>query len=113
MVLDKLRELFSGNQRSRSGDPHGIYIHVRCGKCDTPVRVRVDKRHDLRRDYDTNTYTVRKDVMDDRCYRRFHFTLGLDENYRITEREISGGEFITEEEYWELTRPEPDPASGA
>ena len=108
MVLDKIRQIFSGgSEKDSSGrprDPEGLYFHVKCGKCGAPVRVRGDKRHDLQRDYDRGGYTLNKDVLDNKCYNLFHFTVHLDESYNVVEREIQGGEFITEEEYEALKR---------
>ncbi len=107
MVFDKIRGIFSGDAKKgsprRQRDREGLYFHVKCGKCGTPVRVRGDKRHDLQRDYDRGGYTLNKDVLDSQCYNLFHFTVRLDENYNVVEREIEGGEFITAEEYKELT----------
>jgi hypothetical protein len=100
MVFDKIRELFTG---SSEGDSEGMYFHVKCGKCGTPLRIRVDKRHDLRRDFDQGGYVVDKDLMDSTCFRLFHFTIRFDDNHRIVERDIEGGEFITEEAYRSLT----------
>lgn len=103
MVLSKLRHLFQGAGQPK--DPDGIYIYVKCGKCGAPVMIRADKQHDLERDFDSGGYTLRKEVMDGSCFQLFYFTLTFDGAYRITDREIENGEFITREEYQRLTQP--------
>jgi hypothetical protein len=100
MVFDRLRKLFAG---SSQGDAAGIYFYVKCGKCGAPVKIRVDRRHDLQRDFDQSGYILQKEVMDGTCFRIFNFTVRFDSRYHIVEREIDGGAFITEEEYQSLT----------
>ncbi len=103
MLFDKLRDLFIG-----SGEPHdknGIYTYVKCAKCGAPVTVRADKLHDLQRDFESGGYILRKEVMDGTCFSLFYFTIHFDSAYRITKREIEGGEFITREEYQRLAHP--------
>ena len=103
MVLNKLRAWFQGS--AQPTDPQGIYIYVKCSKCGAPVKIRADKAHDLQRDFDSGGYSLRKEVMDGSCFQLFYFTLHLDAAYRITDREIENGEFITAEDYLRLTQP--------
>ncbi len=103
MVFDKIRNLFSG---SGQGDATGIYFYVKCGKCGAPVKIRADRRHDLQRDFDSGGYVLHKEVMDGTCYQLFYFEVRFDARYNVVEREIEGGEFITEEAYRSLTQPE-------
>ncbi len=102
MVFNNIWRFFRGSEKSAADDA-GLYIYVKCGKCGAPVRIRADKEHDLQQDYDGDGFIYRKEVMDSRCYKLFHFTLTFDGAYNIIEREIEGGEFITEEEYQALT----------
>ncbi len=90
-------------------DPEGIYLYVKCNRCGAPIRVRADKRHDLQRDFDEGGYVLRKEIMDGTCFSLIHATVRLDPAYRIVDQEIEGGEFITQEEYLELTRPKKAP----
>jgi hypothetical protein len=103
MVLDAIRKFFSGTGEPRDRD--ALYVYVKCERCGTPVMIRVDKRHDLHRNYDTGGYTLRKEVMDGTCFNLFHFTMEFDPRYNVVSREIEGGEFITWEEYRDLTTP--------
>jgi len=100
-IMGRLRSLFAG-----SGEEPGIFnLYVRCGKCGEKLRLRVSTRSDLMRDYDRGTgdmgsgYILRKDIMDDRCFQIMHAEVQLDDSHRILSQEISGGEFITQEEY--------------
>ncbi len=106
MFFDKIRQLFTGSKQEIK-DRDGIYIYVKCGKCGAPVRIRADRRHDLQRDFDSDTggFILRKEVMDGSCFSLFYFTVHFDAAYHITAREIEGGEFITWEEYETLTHP--------
>ena len=96
-LLERLRELVGGG--GRTGDPNGIYLYVRCGRCGETLEVRADKRFDLVRDYDKGGYVLHKEMLGSQCFSLMHATVRLDDNKRILSREIQGGEFITEEEF--------------
>jgi hypothetical protein len=101
MVFDAVRSLFGGSEENASvtQDRDGIYVYVKCGTCGAPVKVRADKRHDLMRDYESGGYVYRKEVMDGSCFQLFNFTIHFSNAYRVVDREITGGEFITRKEY--------------
>lgn len=102
--LKKLFEgIFGGEGQIRDRD--GIYIYVQCDKCGAPVRVRADKHHDLQRDLEHGGYVLRKEIMDGTCFQLMYATLHFDAAYNVVDREIEGGEFITHEEYQEMTTP--------
>ena len=43
-----LQRLFGGRGRdSTPGDPHGLYLFVRCNRCHEVVRIRVNLSNDL------------------------------------------------------------------
>ncbi len=101
-----LRRLFGG--AGQSAEEQALHLHVKCGRCGSPVHVRVDLRNDLAADYgDTEAegYVLHKEVMDDRCFRLIHVEIHFDRRRNETSREIEGGTFITEEE-WETLRAE-------
>lgn len=104
-LLDKLRTLIFGSADSQPRDPDGIYFYVKCDKCGAPVRIRVDKVHDLHRDYERGGYTLRKEIMDGTCFSLIYATLHFNDAFRIVEQEIEGGAFITWEEYQVMTQP--------
>jgi hypothetical protein len=103
----KIKDAIFGSPEGEIRDPDGIYFYVKCGKCGSPVRVRADKYHDLVRDYDTGEFTWNKEIMDGSCFSLIHATVRFDASRRVIEKEIEGGEFISYEEYKELTTPEP------
>jgi hypothetical protein len=109
----KIMNALFGASDQEIRDRDGIYLYVKCDKCGSPIRVRADKHHDLQRDYDTGEYVLNKEIMDGSCFSLIHATVRFDPGYRIVDREIEGGEFITWEEYKALTTPGEEPASEA
>ena len=100
--LDKLRGFLQGSG-SPSGaaraDPQALWLHFRCGKCGSVVRVRVHKGNDLSRAEGPGTFLLRKEVMDSKCFQLMSTEIWLDGNYNVVSAEVSGGELISEEEY--------------
>ena len=111
--LKKLFDTLFGSSEGEIHDPDGIYLYVKCNRCGAPVRVRADRRHDLQRDYDTNEYILRKEIMDGTCFSMMQATVRFGPDYRIIDQQIEGGEFITWEEYKELTTSSGDVESDA
>lgn len=77
-----------------------LWLYVRCGKCGSRVRVRVNLLNDLSMDDDGN-YILRKDIMDNQCFQLMRAVVHFDPRRRVVSRELSGGEFISEEEWAE------------
>lgn len=82
----------------RSSEKGVLWFYVRCNKCGANVRVRVNLYNDLSLT-DDGGYILRKEIMDNQCYQLMHAELRFDGRRRVTSRDISGGEFITKEEY--------------
>ena len=101
-----LRKLFGGGEKKPREyvDEQGIYFYVKCDSCGTIVRVRADKQYDLNRD--SSGYSWRKTVVDNKCFRRMEALVQFDSHYRVTNREISGGRFVTEADYEAFLRPD-------
>ncbi len=97
--LKKLMDTVFGSPTGKIQDRDGIYLYIKCSRCGAPVRVRVDRRHDLQRDYDTNELILRKEIMDGTCFSLMQATVRFSPDYRIVDRDIEGGEFISWEEY--------------
>ncbi len=108
-ILKKIREALFGSPDGEIQDKNGIYLYVKCAKCGAPVRVRVDKYHDLQQDDEGGGFTLNKEIMDGSCFRLMYATVRFDFNRRIVEQEINGGEFITWEEYQALAHPQTPP----
>lgn len=77
-----------------------LWLYVRCGRCGTKVRVRISLANDLSL-ADEGGYLLRKEIVDDRCHQLMLAELHFDEARRVVSRELSGGEFISEEEWVE------------
>jgi hypothetical protein len=75
-----------------------LYYYVRGKKCGAATKVRINKHNDLSRDDDDN-FIVRKFVVDGVCYGTVELELRFDQNYKELSRTITGGEFITKEEF--------------
>jgi len=89
--LDRLRKPPVANE---------LWLYVRCNKCGAKTRVRISLANDLSIE-DEGGYILRKDIVDNRCYQLMHAELHFDERRRVVSRELSGGEFISEEEWAE------------
>jgi hypothetical protein len=99
--LKKLVNLFAG---SASRDVSAYWIYVRCSRCGENIKSRVDLIHDLsinygEREADT-TYFTRKALMGEQhCYQMVDVELTFDHRHQLIDRQIKGGEFITEADY--------------
>lgn len=103
-----LKRLFGGQGAGAANDP-ALHLYVRCDRCGAGVHVRVHLYNDLSVEYGSNDdiagYTLRKEVMDSRCFRLMHAELHFDKARRELSRAVEGGTFISAEEYAALTTP--------
>ena len=89
-----LRRLFS---RPRAGEADkALWLHVQCDHCGEVIDVRVDRRYDVASNLldpgeEGPAYTMHKDVVGDRCFRRISVTLGFDRRMNVVEQDIRGG----------------------
>ena len=102
--IDSLKSFFTA-----PSDPNIMWLYVRCKRCGTPVAVRVDLRNEPSIDYESNTYLLRKGVLDSKCFTLMNAELRLDANRRIVEQTIDKGEFISKAEYEQMTNPTSGP----
>ncbi len=98
-ILDSIKSLFTASP----ADPMAMWLYVRCKRCGTPLAVRVDLRNEPSIDYDTGGYVLHKDMMDNKCFAHMHAEIHFDARRTITEKKLTGGEFITKEEYEAMT----------
>ncbi len=108
------KKLFGGEEKpEKYVDKRGVYFYVLCENCGTITRLRADKEYDLIRESDG--FTWHKTIVDNRCFRSMPAVVRLDSNYQVTSEEISGGQFVTEEDYnnflERLKSPEPEEGS--
>lgn len=97
MLWRRVRELLGG--RTPEVDPNAIWLYVQCERCGAPVAVRADRRYDLNPDESGAGYVLVKEIMDDRCFQLMRAEVRLDASYRVVERTIEGGRFLSPEEY--------------
>ena len=75
---------------------NALWLHVQCDRCDEVIGVRVDRRYDVASNWldpgeEGPAYTMHKDVVGDRCYRRISVTLGFDRAMNVVQQDIRGG----------------------
>ena len=93
-----LKKLFGGQGPKKAYvDTQGVYFYVVCDNCGAKVKLRADKQHDLNQT--DSGYVWHKTVVDNRCFRRLQAIVYLDNQYQMTNYELSGGHFISQEEY--------------
>jgi hypothetical protein len=81
-----------------------LWVYVRCDKCGEALKTRIDLSHDLTPNYSAEghvtDYGLRKVLIgSQRCFEPIEVTLTFDSQRRVTSREITGGQFISREEY--------------
>ena len=106
-----LKRLFGGlvgGGRGGSGDDgagrNAFWIYVRCNACGEAIRTRVHREHDLSAECEGDSdapesYHASKEIVGQKCFRRIHVDLTFDRARSVTDRQITGGTFITREEY--------------
>lgn len=107
--LKKLGAIFS--RPSSGGDSYSLYYYVRCHRCREAIKARVDLRNELSSEFGegegTQGYYFRKVLIGrGRCFEPIEVTMTFDGRRNMTSREITGGTFITEEEYQAAVEPE-------
>ncbi len=101
-----LKKFFSKKMRdiSVSGSPDILWLYVQCRKCGQKLRLAVNKNTDLEDQYKgaeeaEPSYILRKEAMDSKCFTRMLIYMEFDSNKNILSHEVSGGQFISEEEF--------------
>ena len=111
-----LTRLFT--RRPRLERPAALWIYVACSRCGEAIRVRTDRRYDLVSEMRDPgevgpAYTLHKDIVGVRCFQRIAVDVELDHRLQVIEQRISGGRWLTEEEYRAATIVAPPPPSGS
>jgi len=107
-------------RRSRLESPPALWLYVACSRCGETIRVRADRRYDLSSEMlDPGeagpAYTLHKDIVGTRCFQRIAVDMEFDQRFQVIGRRISGGRWLTEEEYQATTtaaRPPPSTSEG-
>ncbi len=99
-IRKRLQSLFSRSPRPAETSDYRTFT-IRCGHCGTRFRVGYHPQTDLLRepepDPDGPAAVLRKEAMDDRCFRKIRIEIGFDARHAILYRDIDGGEFVDDE----------------
>lgn len=98
-LLKKIANLFVS-----STDDRGFWIYVRCTRCGEKLRTRIDLMTDLTVRYGEgngkDVYYTRKTLIGSNlCFQPIEATLTFDIQRQLIDKQITGGEFITKEEF--------------
>ena len=99
--LKKLSNIFSS---PGGGNDRSYWIYARCSRCGEKIRARVDLSNDLSLNYegDQTTYSSRKVLIgEQRCFEKIEVLLTFDKNRKLINQDISGGQFISEQQFLE------------
>lgn len=98
MFFPFLRKLFV--QKDSHSDEL-IWIYTQCDQCGEKFRTVIQKNHDLTPTYQKEgpAYILRKEIIGSSCHNRINLTIKFDQNYNRLSEEITGGHFISKEEY--------------
>ncbi len=100
-ILDSLKSLFSPS--GSVGSSSAMWLYVRCKRCGAPLAVRVDLRNEPSPDYENGGYVLCKEMMDDKCFSLMRAEVHMDAQHHITDKKIENGEFISQQEYAQMT----------
>ncbi|MGH2544955.1 MAG: hypothetical protein ACRDIB_19355 [Ardenticatenaceae bacterium] len=90
-----------GRKTSEPRD-EGIYFYVRCDNCGRVLHTRLDPERELT-PRDEGGYEVRKEMMDDRCFRPIELRATFDGNRTPLDVDVQGGTLI-DRESWEAEK---------
>ncbi len=98
-LLKKLSRLLALPAKA---DEQAYWLYVQCNRCGEKIKSRVDLYNDLSPIYNEAgvTYFCRKVLIgQQRCYQKVEVEMNFDEHRQLTDKQISGGKFINEEEF--------------
>jgi hypothetical protein len=105
--MEWLNRLFSkGTSPSKStgDDPNVLWLYVQCSRCGAPLAVRIDRRHEVSRDYERGDMILRKEMMDSVCFQLMYAELHFDEQGNVKAQNVEHGKFLPRDEYETLRR---------
>jgi hypothetical protein len=113
-LWDRLKGMF-GSSAGDGDDDDGeaFHIYIACERCSDTVAVRVNRRNDLSQEFNPSTgavtsYRYQKGIVDQKCFRPIQVTIIFDSSQREEMRDITGGRFITRDEYRAAQAPPPE-----
>ena len=78
-----------------------FWIYTQCDKCGEKFKTLIRKNNDLAPTYKNEgpAFILRKELIGASCPNRINLHLEFDRSYRKISEEITGGHFISKEEY--------------
>jgi hypothetical protein len=87
-----------------SSDTNAYWVYVKCNRCGENIRARVNLANDLSTNYEDGekNFFCRKTLIGEgRCFERVEVELTFDKKRNLISREINGGQFISEDEFFQ------------
>lgn len=99
-LLKRLKDIFT----AAADDGSTYWVYVQCDHCKEKLHTRINLYNDLSVRYaDTEsktTYFCRKTLIgSEKCFHPIEVELTFDEQRKLIDKKIQGGQFISEEEY--------------
>lgn len=116
-LMDALKAMLGMGGGGGSSSDRGLYVYVRCNRCQDVVRVRINMANEVSEisdepDEDAESprpenpaarYAVTKGVVDSKCFRPMKLTMLFDGRRRELESSVQGGE-VVDYDAWEAVR---------
>lgn len=91
---------------SSSGEDRGLYLYVQVEKSGEKIRVRIDPHNDLAQEFDSGGgdnpthYTCSKEIIGAQSIHPVNLELEFSKRRQLVSQEITGGRFISEEDFY-------------
>lgn len=92
-----LKKMFGGGDKPPKDN--GIYIYVKLKRSNEVVSLRLDPQHELNLDPDKAGYFSKKHIVGPQTYQRAEATFYFNEEKKLVDASIDGGELSTQEAY--------------
>ncbi len=96
--IDFFKKILNGRKRDNL-----LKIFLRDKKCGQKLKVLLRKSYDIQRVYNDNeeaAFMINKVIVCDNCFNKINISIKFDKKYNIISREITGGEYISESEFY-------------
>lgn len=99
--LKKLASIFTGGSGGSNG--RALSLYVLCNRCHEPISAEVDLMNSLSREEDSDAQFYTRKVLQgsgqNRCFTQVEVELWFDRNKKVIRHEVSGGRWLTADEY--------------
>ena len=88
--------------RNRIVTRDAVWVYVQCSKCGEKIALRLRKSSEIQREETGNRgyqMFINKTVVGNKCFNRMQLRLEFDGAYRVVNKRLDSGTFITKEEY--------------